>query len=208
MRNRLLIAGLLAAVTLPVVASAPAVSAQPYDPGCRADNHANNTAGTVLGGVAGALLGSAVAGRHDRGAGAVIGGVGGAVVGNSIARSNDHPCPPGYVYYGPPAPPPPPPPGYGPGYPPPTPGSFWYGAPAAIHERIDFLYQRISNARAAGWLGRHDAEAAYHELSDIRRQEADMRYRDGGHLSPPDRGYLQSRLDGLSQRIHWQSHGG
>jgi hypothetical protein len=204
MRNRFLIAALTASVTLPALASAPAASAQPYDQGCRADNHANNTAGTVLGGVAGALLGSAVAGRHDRGAGAVIGGVGGAVVGNSIARSNDHPCPPGYVYYAPP--PPPPGPAYGP--PPPPRGGFWYGAPAGIHERVDFLYQRIGTARANGWLGRHDAEQAYHELADIRHQEADMRYRDGGRLSPPDRDYLQHRLDDLSRRINWQSRGG
>ncbi len=205
MRNTFLIAALTASVALPTLASAPAASAQSYDPACVRDNRSDNAAGTVLGGVAGALLGSAVAGRHDRGAGAVIGGIGGAVAGNAIARSNDHPCPPGYYY---PAPPPPPPPGAAYGPPPPPRGSFWYGAPAGIHERIDFLYQRIGTARANGWLGRHDADAAYRELSDIRRQETDMRYRNGGHLIPPDRDYLQHRLDDLSRRIHWESHGG
>ena len=44
--------------------------------------------GTIVGGVGGAVVGSAVAGRGDRGAGAVLGAVGGALLGNAIASGN------------------------------------------------------------------------------------------------------------------------
>ena len=46
----------------------------------------NTGTGTVVGGLAGAGVGAAVAGRRDRGAGAVIGGLGGALLGNAIAK--------------------------------------------------------------------------------------------------------------------------
>jgi hypothetical protein len=197
MRHQLLIAGLMAAMAAPSMALA--------QPGCVRSNNQTTGTGAVLGALGGALIGNALGGRHSRGIDTAAGAVAGGVAGGALANGYNQPCADGYYR---PGPPPPPPPGYGPGYPPPAQGSFWYGAPGGIHERIDFLYQRIGRARSAGWLGRHDAEGAYHELADIRRQEADMRYRDGGHLSPPDRGYLQSRLDGLSQRIHWESHGG
>lgn len=48
----------------------------------------DGTAGTVIGGAAGALIGSQVAGRGDRTLGAVLGGVLGAVIGNSVDRDN------------------------------------------------------------------------------------------------------------------------
>jgi outer membrane lipoprotein SlyB len=48
----------------------------------------DTTGGTVVGGVGGAVVGSAVAGRGDRGAGAVLGAIGGALIGNAIASSN------------------------------------------------------------------------------------------------------------------------
>jgi outer membrane lipoprotein SlyB len=44
--------------------------------------------GTIVGGVGGAVVGSAVAGRHDRGTGAVLGAIGGALLGNAIASSD------------------------------------------------------------------------------------------------------------------------
>ncbi len=55
---------------------------------CAAQQHDSGTAGAVLGGLAGALLGSSLAGHHARGGGAAIGAVAGAVIGNNIARSN------------------------------------------------------------------------------------------------------------------------
>src|SRR4051812_22895874 len=72
--------------------SAPAVAtAQPRgvvyhsDPCHSEKSHAGAT-GAIVGGIAGAVLGSQVAGRGARTEGAVIGGVGGAVVGNQIGR--------------------------------------------------------------------------------------------------------------------------
>ncbi len=201
MWNKLLIAGLLAAVAAPSMALA-----QP-DPGCVRSNNATTGTGVALGAIGGALIGNAIGGRHSRGTDTALGAVAGGVTGGALANQHNDPCPQGY-YRGPPPAYGPPPPAYGAEYgPPPQQGSFWYSAPRGIHERIDFLYQRIGRARSAGWLGRHDSVGAYNDLADIRRQENDMRYRDGGHLTPPDRDYLQGRLDNLSQRIHWQSHG-
>src|SRR5579872_4713528 len=126
---------LAAVATLSAVTatSAPAL-AQPYDSGCVRSNHDNQVAGTIVGAIGGALIGNAVAGRHDKGAGTAIGAVGGAVAGNAIASANNHPCPAGYVYQGPP---PPPPPAQGR-------RDFWYGAPAGVHERIDYMQDRIN----------------------------------------------------------------
>jgi hypothetical protein len=185
MRTKLLIAGLIMAAALPAAAMA-----QPYDPGCVRSNQDNRAAGTVLGAIGGAVIGGAVAGHHDRGAGAVIGGVAGAAAGNAIARSNEHPCPAGYYY----APPPPPPNG------------FWGGAPAGIHERIDFMQHRIDRAAGGGWISRPEARRAYRELDFIRSEDARLRRQDGGRLRPVDRDYLQGRLDALSQRLHWAEH--
>jgi len=56
--------------------------------------------GALIGGLLGAIVGSAVAGRHDAGAGALVGGAFGAVGGAAIASSSNGEtspgCPPGY----------------------------------------------------------------------------------------------------------------
>ena len=49
----------------------------------------NSTAGTLIGGAVGALLGNQVGGGGGRAAATVLGAVGGAVVGNQIARNRD-----------------------------------------------------------------------------------------------------------------------
>jgi hypothetical protein len=56
-------------------------------------------AGAIIGGVLGAVIGSSVAGRHDRGAGAVVGGGLGAIAGGAIASNQGQGpgCPPGFV---------------------------------------------------------------------------------------------------------------
>jgi len=80
-----------AAVAASGLAAPVAASAQPRgvvykaDP-CRAEKKQAGATGAVLGGIAGAVIGSQVAGRGARTEGAVIGGVGGAVVGNQIGR--------------------------------------------------------------------------------------------------------------------------
>jgi len=64
---------------------------------CYDQRRENQAAGAVIGGVFGAILGSAVAGRHSHGAGAVVGGLTGALAGSAIGASSTSPgCPPGY----------------------------------------------------------------------------------------------------------------
>jgi uncharacterized protein YcfJ len=88
MRKLFLIAGLAAVVATPTFAEA-----RTY---CEKAQHNKRVTGTVVGGVVGALAGSAIAGNSSNTAGTVVGGVVGAVAGNQLAKSK-HPCPPGYV---------------------------------------------------------------------------------------------------------------
>lgn len=88
MRKLFLIAGLAAVVATPTFAEA-----RTY---CEKAQHQKRVTGTVVGGVLGALAGSAIAGNSSNTAGAVAGGVVGAVAGNQLAKSK-RPCPPGYV---------------------------------------------------------------------------------------------------------------
>ena len=192
MRTKSLIVGLIMAAALP-----SAVLAQPYDEGCVRSNQDSRAAGTVLGAIGGAVIGGAIAGRHDRGAGVVLGGVGGAVAGNAIAGSTQHPCPEGYYYT---------PRGdanyYGPS------GQFWAGAPRGIRSRIDFLQTRIDRASSGGWIDPEESRRAYRELAFIRSENQRLRDQDGGERRPEDRDYLEGRLDSLSQRLHWAEHNG
>ena len=89
MRKHLLAAGIAALTLIPTFAAAQQT--------CE-ERRNNRVAGTVVGGVLGALAGSAVAGRGDRNEGAVIGGVGGAVIGNQLAKGNGD-CQRAYGYY-------------------------------------------------------------------------------------------------------------
>ncbi len=180
---------LIALAVLPVMATT--ASAQNYESGCRRSNENNTATGAVVGGVAGALLGSAIAGRHDRVEGAVVGGVGGAIVGSAVAGANQHPCPPGYYYAAPQAPPPPPPP----------PPEMRRDQPMGIHERIDFLQARLDHAIGDGRLSRRAAREISRDLDNVRRSEDHLRARDGGHLSPGDRDYLMQRADGVDHHL-------
>jgi hypothetical protein len=198
MRHRFIFAGLLAAVAAPSLALA-----QP-DPACVRSNNQTSATGTVLGALGGALIGNAIAGKHDRGVGTVGGALAGGVAGNVLAGQHNDPCPDGYYRSAPP-----PQPVYGPGYGPPPPGGgFWGSAPRGIHERIDFVQERINRGASMGRLSPREARMANRDLDDIRHQETNLRYRDGGHLNPPDRDYLQQRLDTLSQRLHWEAANG
>ncbi len=220
MRNRLLLAGMAAAL-LPTVALA-----QP-DPNCVRSNHDTRVEGTVLGAVGGALIGGAL----GHGTGAVIGGLGGAGIGNALAGQHNDPCPSGYYRnpppsYGPgPGPggpgygPGPGGPGYGPGPGGPGPGygpgqanygpgeGFWRGAPGDLRQRIDFMQSRLQQANDDGRLGRSQFRRASRELNNIRGSIRDLYERDNG-LSPDDRAYIQARLDHLGASVHWMERTG
>ena len=192
MRNKFLLAGVLAAL-LPAAAMA-----QPADPSCVQSNHDSRVEGTVLGAVGGALIGGAL----GHGAGAVIGGLGGAAAGNAIAGSRNDPCPPGYYRA--------PPPGYGPGPGPgygPAAAGFWRGAPEDIRQRGDFMEHRVHEAADSGRLNPDQAHRAFDELRSIHVSIHDLYQRDNG-LSPDDRAYIQARLDHLGESIHWMEKTG
>lgn len=59
-----------------------------YDAVCSEQTHDAGTKGAVLGGLAGALLGSSIAGHGNKTGGLAIGAVAGALLGDSIARSS------------------------------------------------------------------------------------------------------------------------
>lgn len=52
----------------------------------------DGTTGTIVGAIAGGLLGNSIAGRGDRGLGTVLGGVGGALAGRAVERSGNNGC--------------------------------------------------------------------------------------------------------------------
>ncbi len=85
----LMIAAVSAASLFGAATTASAQHRGYYERGDYCDNSGRRAAGTVFGGVAGAAIGSGVAGRGDRTEGAVIGGVLGALAGNAVSRGND-----------------------------------------------------------------------------------------------------------------------
>ncbi len=95
MNTRILTGALIASMAAGALAAPTFASAQSYgyDRDCRASERSDGTAGTIIGGIAGALLGSSVAPHHgNRAGGAAIGGVAGALIGNSIGRSAGKSC--------------------------------------------------------------------------------------------------------------------
>jgi uncharacterized protein YcfJ len=57
---------------------------------CHDEKKGNAVGGALLGGIAGAVIGSNVARGGGREGGAIIGGVGGAALGSSIAKNSTH----------------------------------------------------------------------------------------------------------------------
>jgi hypothetical protein len=86
------------AVLAALAAGALATPSFARDP-CQQRKHNNGTAGAVIGGIAGAVLGNNVARGGGRTGGTIIGGVAGAAIGNSVGRSGTK-CE-GYAYYNP-----------------------------------------------------------------------------------------------------------
>jgi hypothetical protein len=89
MRNHLFAAGFAAAVLIPSMALAQQTCEQ---------RSTNRAVGTLAGAGIGALLGSTIAGHDDRTAGAVVGGVGGAIVGNQLSKGSGD-CTHAYGFY-------------------------------------------------------------------------------------------------------------
>jgi hypothetical protein len=80
-----------------LAAGAIATPSFAQDP-CHRQQHNNGTAGAVIGGLAGAAIGSNVAGHGARTGGTILGGLAGAAIGNNIGRSSTK-CDGRYSYY-------------------------------------------------------------------------------------------------------------
>jgi hypothetical protein len=81
MRRSMRLALAAVAIAAPLTALPTLASAD----SCGARAHDRRVAGTLLGGIGGALLGNAI---RKGGTGAVVGGIGGAVIGNQLSRVN------------------------------------------------------------------------------------------------------------------------
>ena len=75
------------ALAAPILAQAHDYRRSYYEDACTDRIHDNGVTGALLGGAAGAVLGSNLAGHGARTGGALLGGAAGAVVGSNIARS-------------------------------------------------------------------------------------------------------------------------
>jgi uncharacterized protein YcfJ len=93
MRKLLLIAGLAVAVAAPVFSVGTTADAATR---CERNKANNRIAGTIGGGVLGALAGSAIDGSRSNTAGIILGGAAGAYAGNQLTKGH-HPCPTGYT---------------------------------------------------------------------------------------------------------------
>ena len=117
------------ALGAPLLAQAHDYRRNYYDDGCTDRIHNNGVTGALLGGAAGAVIGSNLASHGGRTGGTLLGAAAGAAVGSNIARSTtkdrcrgpgrvvDYDYPPPRPIYATPQPvyvaPPPPPPAYG-----------------------------------------------------------------------------------------------
>lgn len=192
------------AIGLALSGLAAQADAQGLPPGCQPSNPNAPIEGALIGGAAGALLGSAIAGHHHKGDGAVVGGVGGAVVGAMVGSNSNQPsCPEGYAYVAPPQGPPgpPPPPAYA--YPSAPPGDFWYGAPYDLRARFSFVRNQIARVDQDGWLSPRERGRLYHHLDEMAQQEDRMRYESGGYLGPDQVRRLTDELNDISRHVHW-----
>jgi uncharacterized protein YcfJ len=88
-----LVAGLVAALAIPSLAAPVSASARTY---CEQRAHDRRVGGTILGAVAGGLLGNAVAHGGGKTGGTLLGAGAGAVIGNNLARTS---CDRPHAYY-------------------------------------------------------------------------------------------------------------
>jgi hypothetical protein len=175
MRRYLLTAGLLALA--PALLAPDLASAQDR---CEQIQNGNRVAGTVLGAIGGAVLGSAVAGHGNKTAGALIGGAAGGYVGNQIGGSQN-PCPQGYQQVD---------------------QATW-----DLDQREGDLDRRLHEGLDSGRLDRGQANAALDRLADLRAEEGDIRNHNGGPLYDRDRDHLMGELADIEQSVNWGQGG-
>ncbi len=70
-----------------------------------------------------------------------------------------------------------------------------------LDEQLGEVAARIDHREAAGQLSAEDAKHARLEVTDLQAQVAEVRARDGGHLSEGDRFDLQGEIRQLEDKI-------
>lgn len=81
------------------------------------------------------------------------------------------------------------------------PGQEW-----PLERRIDWLARRIDRAADSGFLSGNEIGRGRSELAALQQEEARLRARDGGQLSPEDRTYLMQRVDELNRTLRWSGN--
>ncbi len=74
----------------------------------------------------------------------------------------------------------------------------------SLGRREAWLEARIDRGSERGRLSGNEEQRGRAELESIRTEEAKLRDRDGGRLSPEDRTYVANRIDGLYRTLRWQ----
>ncbi len=72
-----------------------------------------------------------------------------------------------------------------------------------LKQREDWLSTRLNNANDDGSLDHHEYERVKQELRDIHAQEDALRDNHDGQLTDNETADLESRLDHVSDQIHW-----
>lgn len=222
MRKHLILAAVSAAALIPSLAMAQQT--------CE-ERSAQRKAGTAIGALAGAVLGSSVAAHGHKGSGAVVGGIAGAIVGNQVSKGEKN-CQHAYGWYdnnghwhanavdrtaasgyydrkgvwvdGEPH-------GY---Y---DRNSVWVSGPDGpratdtayeqhddrrdLDARIARLDARIDRDRDDGRLSHREARDARNTLNDIRFDKQDKQRY--GRLSERDEAVLSERLDRLAAQVRY-----
>jgi hypothetical protein len=77
-----------------------------------------------------------------------------------------------------------------------------------VDQRHYYQQQRIDQGLRNGSLTPYEARRVEYQQQSIDRQEARMRYRNGGYLNGYDRAVLQHSEDRASQHIYDAKHNG
>ena len=87
-------------------------------------------------------------------------------------------------------------------------GSFWYGAPSALRDRLRFVDARLIRLRNDHHISPSEFQVDHDGVVALERQDEELAARSGGRPNPRNEVYLSRRLDALSQRIHWDQRYG
>ncbi len=88
--------------------------------------------------------------------------------------------------------------------PPPPRGTFWENAPMSLSDRIHLVDMRMQRLRQDGLITPAEWGPDHDELSRISILNQELTSFEGGALSAREHNWLWTRLNNLSNRLHWQ----